>query len=67
MAGILGSAAVATARPGATLLLAEPLGHVKTVDFGAELEAARRAGFAIVDRPAIARSQTAPMKKPLGS
>jgi SAM-dependent methyltransferase len=57
-------AEVATAsRPGAGLLLAEPKGHVKTADFEAELRAADNAGFKLVDRPIIRRSQAAILRK----
>lgn len=55
----------ATAKPGAHLLLAEPSGHVKTADFEAELRAADKAGFQLVDRPSIRRSQAALLRKVL--
>jgi len=45
-------------KPGAGLLFAEPAGHVKTEDFEAELKAAIHAGFEVVERPAIRRSDT---------
>ncbi len=50
-------------KPGATLLLAEPTGHVKAADFETELKAASAAGFAVADRPTIRRSQAALLKK----
>lgn len=50
-------------KPGATLLLAEPPGHVKKERFEAELQAAIAAGFTLVDRPAIRRTQTALLRK----
>ena len=50
-------------KPGATLLLAEPPGHVKKEKFEEELQAAIAAGFTLVDRPAIRRTQTALLKK----
>ena len=53
----------AASKPGARLLIAEPKGHVKPTAFEAELEAAREAGFALVERPAIRRSLAAVMKK----
>jgi SAM-dependent methyltransferase len=57
-------AEVATAsRPGASLLLAEPKGHVKASAFEAELEAASSVGFATIERPVIRRSLTAHLKK----
>jgi ubiquinone/menaquinone biosynthesis C-methylase UbiE len=48
---------------GASLLLAEPKGHVKEQEFDAELQAADEVGFKVVDRPLIRRSQTAVLKK----
>jgi tRNA A58 N-methylase Trm61 len=50
-------------KPGATLLLAEPSGHVKEAEFQAELEAARAAGFSVSGGPVLRRSQTALLKK----
>ncbi len=48
---------------GATLLLAEPAGHVKPADFEAELKDAAAAGLEVVDRPSIRRSRAALLKK----
>jgi 2-polyprenyl-3-methyl-5-hydroxy-6-metoxy-1,4-benzoquinol methylase len=48
-----------TMKPGATLLLAEPSGHVKQDAFEAELQDAAAAGLEVTDRPAIRRSQAA--------
>ena len=53
----------AASKPGASLLLAEPTGHVKATDFEAELKAASDAGFQLTDRPTIRRSHTALLKK----
>ena len=50
-------------KPGATLLLAEPAGHVKAADFDAELQAASAAGLTLIDRPLIRRSFTAVLKR----
>ena len=50
-------------KAGATLLLAEPTGHVKKENFDEELRAAEEAGFSIVDRPPIRRSLTAILQK----
>jgi SAM-dependent methyltransferase len=50
-------------KPGATLLLAEPSGHVKQDAFEAELQDAAAAGLEVTDRPAIPRSQAALLKK----
>jgi SAM-dependent methyltransferase len=55
--------AAAASKPGATLLLAEPTGHVKPAMFDAELKAASEAGFELVNRPTIRRSQAALLKK----
>jgi len=46
-------------RPGATLLLAEPSGHVKDAKFEAELAAAGAARFEVASRPIIRRSHAA--------
>jgi len=51
--------AAATLRASGRLMLAEPLGHVKTPDFERELEAAAAAGLRIADRPQIRRSHAA--------
>ena len=53
----------AASKAGATLLLAEPKGHVKPAIFDAELEAASVAGFRKVQQPLIRGSHTAVLKK----
>jgi len=53
----------AASKPGATLLLVEPKGHVKQPMFDSELQAASAAGFKLVDRPAISHSHAALLKK----
>jgi ubiquinone/menaquinone biosynthesis C-methylase UbiE len=50
-------------KPGATLLLAEPRGHVNDVQFAAELSAAAAAGFEVNARPVIRRSHAALLTK----
>jgi len=55
--------AAAVARPGARLLLAEPVGHVKKEAYESELQAAGGAGFRVVERPAIRRSLAALLEK----
>jgi SAM-dependent methyltransferase len=50
-------------KPGAGLLLVEPVAHVKAAQFETELQAAAKAGFVVVDRPAIRRSRAALLKK----
>jgi len=57
------SEAAEALKPGACLLLAEPSGHVNGDEFAAELQDAANAGLIVVDRPTIARSQTALLKK----
>lgn len=53
----------AVSKPVATLLLAEPKGHVKESTFQRELELAAQAGFELTGRPAIKGSHTAVLKK----
>jgi SAM-dependent methyltransferase len=50
-------------KPGAGLLFAEPVGHVKAPHFEAELQAATRAGFELAGRPSIRRSHTAFLRR----
>lgn len=50
-------------KPGATLLLAEPSGHVQKAAFEAELQDAAAAGLELTDRPVIPRSQAALLKR----
>lgn len=50
-------------KPGATLLLAEPAGHVQEADFGEELAAAAMAGLSVADRPAIRRCHAALLRR----
>jgi 2-polyprenyl-3-methyl-5-hydroxy-6-metoxy-1,4-benzoquinol methylase len=50
-------------KPGATLLLAEPSGHVKEMEFQAEIDAAITAGLVVTQRPAIRGSQAAVLKR----
>jgi SAM-dependent methyltransferase len=50
-------------KPGATLLLAEPAGHVKTAQFEAELQAAVEAGLNPVAHPPIRRSHAVLLRK----
>lgn len=53
----------AVCKSGASVLLAEPSGHVKAAAFDSELEAAAAVGLRLIDRPSIRRSQTALLKK----
>jgi SAM-dependent methyltransferase len=50
-------------KPGASLLLAEPRGHVSEAQFTAELNAAAQAQLELVDRPAMPRSRAALLRK----
>jgi tRNA A58 N-methylase Trm61 len=49
---------------GATLLLAEPAGHVDEAEFAEELSAAAQAGLTVVRHPSIRRFRTALLRKP---
>ena len=55
--------AAAALKQGASLLLAEPSGHVKPAEFEEELALAARAGLEVVERPSIRRSHAAVLKK----
>ena len=50
-------------KPGASLLLAEPAGHVSEDDFANELALAAETGLVTTGRPGISRSQAAVLKK----
>jgi hypothetical protein len=50
-------------KPGAALLLAEPLGHVRSREFSRQLELASQAGLKAVERPAIWRNHVALLKR----
>ena len=50
-------------KPRASLLLAEPAGHVSGQEFENELAVARGAGLTTVGRPQVPRSQAAVLKK----
>jgi len=52
-------------KPGGSLLVAEPPGHVKAGPFEEELAAAARAGLQVADRPVVPRSRAALLKKRL--
>lgn len=54
-------------KPGATLFLAEPRGHVTAAAFEAELHAARAAGFARIGAPVVKRSHAALLEKTDGT
>lgn len=57
------SQAAEACKPGASVLLAEPAGHVDDEDFQAELQDAAAAGLSVVSRPTIRRSHAAVLKK----
>ncbi len=50
-------------KPGGSLLLAEPAGHVSSEAFEAELNAATQAGFREAARPSLRRSRVALLQK----
>jgi tRNA A58 N-methylase Trm61 len=54
---------VATLKPDARVLFAEPAGHVKPEQFQAELKAAEQAGLIPMEHPSIRRSLTVLLKK----
>ncbi len=57
-------AEVATAsKPGGSVLVAEPRGHVKEAAFDSELQAAAAAGLRVANRPSIRRSHAALLKR----
>jgi len=51
-------------KPQASLLLAEPAGHVSDEEFGREIALAEEAGLAAAGRPEISRSRAAILTKP---
>ena len=51
-------------KPGAFLVMAEPIFHVRRRAFEAEAELARGAGFEEVERPRIPRTHSVVMRKP---
>lgn len=53
----------AVLKPGGSLLLVEPAGHVKPPMFDSELAAAAQAGLAVADRPVIRRDLAALLRK----
>jgi ubiquinone/menaquinone biosynthesis C-methylase UbiE len=62
-AGPFFAEAAAASKPGARLLLVEPAGHVKDAELEAELRDAAQAGFQVLERPHIRRSQAALLQK----
>ncbi len=54
-------------RPGGTLLLAEPAGHVSRVHFEEELAMAAAAGFSFLGRFAVRRSHAAELRRDDGT
>jgi ubiquinone/menaquinone biosynthesis C-methylase UbiE len=63
--GFFAEAAQAS-KPGATLLLVEPSGHVKEKEFKAELEAAARAGFSLAENREFRSSHAVLLRKDSG-
>ena len=55
--------AAAVLKPGASLLWAEPAGHVKSAEFEKGLALAARAGLKVVERPAVRRGDAVVLKK----
>ena len=52
-------------RSDATLLIAEPAGHVDEAEFGEELAAAAQAGLTVISHPPIDKCRTALLRKPV--
>ncbi|MGO9009046.1 MAG: class I SAM-dependent methyltransferase [Bryobacteraceae bacterium] len=50
-------------KPGARLLFVEPVGHVTASHYDAELQAARDAGFKLVESPSLRRSRAALLER----
>lgn len=55
--------AASTLKPGATMLVAEPAGHVSEVEFEAQLDAAKKWRLDIISHPRIRRFNTALLQK----
>jgi 2-polyprenyl-3-methyl-5-hydroxy-6-metoxy-1,4-benzoquinol methylase len=51
-------------KPGASLLLTEPVGHVRQAEFACTLSLAERQGFVLTGRPPLLLSHTAVLTKP---
>lgn len=51
-------------KPGGTLLLVEPAGHVQETEFAAELAAAGQAGLSVTSSPSFRRCRSAELTKP---
>ena len=62
-AAVFFAEAAATLKPGARMLLAEPMGQVSQAEFNAELQMAKRAGLEVETRPPIRRTRTALLQK----
>jgi ubiquinone/menaquinone biosynthesis C-methylase UbiE len=52
-----------TLKPGGTLLLAEPVGHVRAPQFEQQLALAAQAGLRLIERPSIRRSHAALLQR----
>jgi len=63
-AGAFFTEAARSLRPGGTLLLAEPSGHVGTAEFEAEMQAAAPAGLAAAERPRVRGCAAALLRMP---
>ncbi|MCX7749594.1 MAG: class I SAM-dependent methyltransferase [Clostridia bacterium] len=50
-------------KSGGCLLIAEPIGHVSEKDFTSSVELAEKAGFSVVERPVIGRSNAVLLRK----
>jgi hypothetical protein len=50
-------------KPGATVLIAEPAGHVSETEFAEEIEVAVENGLKVIDRPFLNRCNAALLQK----
>jgi ubiquinone/menaquinone biosynthesis C-methylase UbiE len=62
-AGVFFRELSAALRPGGSVLLVEPGGHVKAEDFAQELAAAAQAGLGLTDHPKVGSSHAAVLRK----
>jgi len=63
-AGIFFREVAGALKPGGTVLLAEPRGHVDAAKFDRELALAAAAGLAVAERPQVGRNHAAVLRKP---
>ncbi len=62
-AGLFFAEAARAMKPGATVLLAEPAGHVSETEFAEEIAVAVENGLKVIDRPSLKRCNAALLQK----